>query len=90
MRRILLILAAVGLAATLVAPATLATTNRFAFSCTTVLDVEQLGHQWWTGSTLHERGWFGSYTATGSPICAGTTTVVVDRVSNPQGSGPGR
>ncbi len=78
MRRILVILAAVGLAATLAAPAVLATTNRNAFSCTTVLVVEQTGRQWWTGSTLHERGWLGIYTATGSPICAGTTTVVVD------------
>jgi hypothetical protein len=78
MRRTLTMFAAVGMLAALMAPAALATTTREAFSCTTVLLVEQPGLQWWTGDTLHERGWQGIYTATGSPICAGTTTVVVD------------
>ncbi len=57
----------------------LATTTRESFSCDTVIvdGSEDGGHQWQTGMILHVRGWSATYTATGSPICAGTTRVVV-------------
>lgn len=79
MRRVVSILAAVGLLAMVLAPTTQATTTRIPYSCHTVQTAMVTdGRQWMVGSALYVRGWEAIYAATGSPICAGVTYVVVN------------